>query len=48
VYTGWIYEGPMMVRRILTGLLAKLEEHGLNSISEAVGLEFKNGEVNRP
>ncbi|BAY40327.1 dihydroorotate oxidase [Nostoc sp. NIES-2111] len=48
VYTGWIYEGPMMVRRILTGLLAKLEEHGLNSISEAVGLEFNNGEVNRP
>ncbi|MBD2345932.1 quinone-dependent dihydroorotate dehydrogenase [Anabaena subtropica] len=41
VYTGWIYEGPMMVRRILTGLLAKLEEHELNSISEAVGLEFK-------
>ncbi|WP_224095250.1 quinone-dependent dihydroorotate dehydrogenase [Nostoc sp. MS1] len=46
VYTGWIYEGPMMVRRILTGLLAKLEEQGLNSISEAVGLEFKSGEVN--
>jgi dihydroorotate dehydrogenase len=42
VYTGWIYEGPMMVRRILTGLLTKLEEHGLNSISEAVGLEFKS------
>jgi dihydroorotate dehydrogenase len=41
VYTGWIYEGPMMVRRILTGLLAKLEERGLNSISEAVGLDFK-------
>ncbi|NET69724.1 MAG: quinone-dependent dihydroorotate dehydrogenase [Sphaerospermopsis sp. SIO1G2] len=37
-YTGWIYEGPIMVRRILTGLLTKLEEHGLNSISEAVGM----------
>ncbi|TAE55634.1 MAG: quinone-dependent dihydroorotate dehydrogenase [Nostocales cyanobacterium] len=37
-YTGWIYEGPMMVRRILTGLLSKLEENGLNSISEAVGI----------
>lgn len=36
-YTGWIYEGPMMVSRILTGLLTKLEENGLNSISEAVG-----------
>jgi len=39
VYTGWIYEGPWMVRRILEGLLQKLEERGLNSISEAVGLE---------
>lgn len=36
-YTGWIYEGPMMVSRILTGLLTKLEENGLSSIREAVG-----------
>ncbi|MCF4966115.1 quinone-dependent dihydroorotate dehydrogenase [Nostoc sp. CMAA1605] len=42
VYTGWIYEGPMMVRRILEGLLTKLEQHGLNSISEAVGLDFRS------
>lgn len=41
VYTGWIYEGPFMVRRILQGLLSKLEESGLNSISEAVGLQMK-------
>ncbi|BAY11918.1 quinone-dependent dihydroorotate dehydrogenase [Calothrix sp. NIES-2098] len=41
VYTGWIYQGPMMVRRILTGLLSKLEESGLNSINAAVGLEAK-------
>ena len=39
VYTGWIYEGPLMVRRILEGLLQKLEERGLASISEAVGRE---------
>ena len=39
VYTGWIYEGPWMVRRILEGLLQKLEERGLTSISEARGLE---------
>ncbi len=39
VYTGWVYEGPWMVERVLSGLLAKLEEKGLNSISEAVGLE---------
>ncbi|MFN6529012.1 quinone-dependent dihydroorotate dehydrogenase [Nostoc sp. ChiSLP03a] len=41
VYTGWIYEGPMMVRRILAGLLSKLEQSGLNSINEAVGLQTK-------
>ncbi len=39
VYTGWVYEGPWMVRRILEGLLQKLEERGLGSISEAVGWE---------
>ncbi|BAY16475.1 dihydroorotate oxidase [Anabaenopsis circularis NIES-21] len=39
VYTGWIYEGPMMVRRILNGLLSKLEQNKLNSITEAVGLK---------
>ncbi|MBD2569540.1 quinone-dependent dihydroorotate dehydrogenase [Anabaena lutea] len=38
VYTGWIYEGPMMVRRILTGLLTKLEENGFTSISQAIGI----------
>ncbi len=37
VYTGWVYEGPWMVRRILEGLLHKLKERGLTSISEAVG-----------
>ena len=38
VYTGWIYEGPGMVRRILEGLLHRLAENNLASISEAVGL----------
>jgi len=42
VYTGWIYEGPWMVKRILQGLLSQLEAHGLNSISEAVGLKAKS------
>lgn len=37
VYTGWIYQGPWMVKEVLSGLLAKLEEKGLNSLSEAVG-----------
>nr|ADN17254.1 dihydroorotate dehydrogenase [Gloeothece verrucosa PCC 7822] len=43
VYTGWIYEGPWMVPNILQGLVAKLEEHGLSSLSEAVGCENKQG-----
>lgn len=39
IYTGWVYEGPGIIPSILQGLLFKLEENGLNSISEAVGLE---------
>lgn len=38
VYTGWIYEGPWMVRRILQGLLQKLDAEGLKSIQQAVGI----------
>jgi dihydroorotate dehydrogenase len=38
VYTGWTYEGPWMVDRILAGLLNKLESQKLISISEAVGI----------
>ena len=37
VYTGWTYNGPWMIDRILTGLLAKLESRGFASISDAVG-----------
>lgn len=39
VYTGWIYEGPWMVRRILDGLLHRLDERGMGCITEAVGQE---------
>ncbi len=39
VYTGWTYNGPWMVDRILTGLSAKLESCGLLSISAAIGNE---------
>jgi dihydroorotate dehydrogenase len=42
VYTGWTYNGPWMVDRILTGLLAKLESRGLSSISAAVGIDRIN------
>jgi dihydroorotate dehydrogenase len=43
VYTGWIYEGPGMVRRILQGVLQKLDQAGLTSIQEAIGLAHKPG-----
>lgn len=36
-YTGWIYEGPGMVKEILLGLLQRLDEAGFDSLSEAVG-----------
>ncbi len=39
VYTGLVYEGPWIVRRILAGLLQKLEIHGLTHLSQAVGLD---------
>jgi len=38
VYTGWVYEGPGMVRRVLSGLQQKLAEQGVSAISEVVGV----------
>lgn len=37
VYTGWLYEGPWMVSRILSGLLSRLESHSLTNLAEAIG-----------
>jgi dihydroorotate dehydrogenase len=42
VYTGWIYEGPGMVRRVLKGLLQKLDDRGLHSLQDAIGLDHLN------
>lgn len=39
LYTGFIYEGPTLPRRIVKGLADKLQSHRMNSISEAVGLD---------
>ena len=39
VYTGWIYEGPWMVRRILEGVGEKLEQTGLKTLTAAIGIE---------
>lgn len=38
VYTGWIYEGPWIIPRILEGLVTRLEARGLSKLSEAVGI----------
>ncbi|WP_218080809.1 quinone-dependent dihydroorotate dehydrogenase [Anthocerotibacter panamensis] len=37
LYTGWVYGGPLVVRRILTGLSARCDRLGLNHLSELVG-----------
>ncbi|MEM9771287.1 MAG: quinone-dependent dihydroorotate dehydrogenase, partial [Cyanobacteria bacterium P01_D01_bin.73] len=37
VYTGWIYEGPWMVKRILQGLTQRLESEKLGNIGDAIG-----------
>ncbi|MBV6627916.1 MAG: quinone-dependent dihydroorotate dehydrogenase [Rivularia sp. (in: Bacteria)] len=42
IYTGWVYQGPGIIRQILKGLLLKLEQNQLNSISEAVGLTVRD------
>lgn len=36
-YTGWVYEGPLQARRILTGLQAQLDAGGFTTIAAAVG-----------
>ncbi|MBD3882673.1 quinone-dependent dihydroorotate dehydrogenase [Phormidium tenue FACHB-886] len=41
VYTGWIYEGPWMVRRVLEGVSQKLEAAGLESLEEGIGLAVR-------
>ncbi|WP_036485605.1 quinone-dependent dihydroorotate dehydrogenase [Myxosarcina sp. GI1] len=44
-YTGWIYQGPWMVKEILLGVLDKLEQSGLENINDAVGIEHKRSGV---
>ena len=38
-YTGLVYEGPGLVRRIHRGLVKCLDRDGLDSIADAVGLD---------
>jgi dihydroorotate dehydrogenase len=41
VYTGWIYEGPGMAKRVMAGLIDRLDTAGFSNISEAVGTAAK-------
>jgi dihydroorotate dehydrogenase len=41
VYTGLIFEGPALVRRLHGGLARLLARDGFRSASEAVGTEIK-------
>jgi dihydroorotate dehydrogenase len=36
-YTGWVYEGPGMVRRVLEGLVDRMAAEGVSSLQEIVG-----------
>lgn len=42
IYTGWIYEGPWMLKTLLKGLIQKVEQSGLSHISEAIGMEGRS------
>ena len=41
-YTGWVYEGPTMVKEILNGLTQTLAANDLPNISAAVGLDHRH------
>ena len=42
IYTGWIYQGPWIVKEILQGLVKKLEEKGLSHLSQAIGISAED------
>jgi dihydroorotate dehydrogenase len=37
VYTGFVYEGPLMAHRINRELVQMMEQHGIDSLSEVLG-----------
>ena len=39
VYTGLVYEGPSLIRRLHAGLATLLRNDGFKSIKEAVGID---------
>jgi dihydroorotate dehydrogenase len=44
LYTGFIYEGPSVARRINEGLRRILSQEGFVSLDEAVGCQLQNRE----
>ncbi|HLL54278.1 MAG TPA: quinone-dependent dihydroorotate dehydrogenase [Myxococcaceae bacterium] len=45
VYTGFIYEGPGMVRRLLSGLEALLQRDGFARVSDAIGRDASSADA---
>jgi dihydroorotate dehydrogenase len=39
LYTGWVYQGPTLIRSINEGLSKLLKQDGLSRIQDAVGVE---------
>ncbi len=39
IYTGWIYEGPLLVRRVLEGLLERMAAVGCDRLDRVVGTQ---------
>ncbi len=39
VYTGLVYEGPWVIRSIVSGLVERLESNGLQTLRQAIGRE---------
>lgn len=48
-YTGWIYNGPEMIKSVLTGLAQQLDRHQIDHIGDAIGqdLPFIKSEKDR-
>ncbi len=41
IYTGLVYEGPGLTRRIVAGLSKRLKAEGMHNLQQAVGCEAK-------
>jgi dihydroorotate dehydrogenase len=39
IYTGFVYEGPGLIREIVEGLTERLEQHGLSALRQAIGIK---------